>query len=403
MAQSKSYIIIATLTAVLLLASRVLQIYGPSFSWSYYSIPVFVLGLFSIAKRAGKKNNMPKLLKVYFVYLLLIYYLDLGNQSSIIPYTLAVSFVSAYLFWNNTDMKILSKTYDVLGFVFLFFFYIQFVARLSGIVIPGIIPGLPIALHTEASDLISNIMMLESRPASFFSEPSHLAEFLTPLLFLKLFGERTKYNNIYAALITVAMLLMNSGTALAAIIPLYIGFMYYKLKTSKTNFVFIAILFTVVYSVYSRSEYAENLQSRTEEISITRENGVGQSGYIRFFRGFYIYDDFDVWEKIVGVSSSKKFQYYLSHNQMSYTFADENDTFLNTYQSLLIKSGIIGFFIFMLLMVKLWRGNTYEGRIMLTVYLLMSFFAPFYMSSMMHLYLLMASMSREKSLSLQNN
>ena len=143
-----------------------------------------------------------------------------------------------------------------------------------------------------------------------------------------------------------------------------------------------------------KTEYGEKLVERLEELD-PDQNRI-TSGFVRIFRGYYIWNEMDTQEKIVGLNSSVKIDEKIGLSIMAFTFKD-GDHYMNAVQSIMIYTGYIGIFIFIGLLVYLWRGNNWAGRCCLAIYVAISLIASVYFTYTMLLYLLVALLMKKEN------
>ena len=379
----------------------VVQTYGLSYTWNFSRLASLFLGLIYLFT-SGKsliKNAIPTSIMIILLYRVIIHVLY-NFPSNIIPVDSILMFITFFLFWNTFDLKYFEKIYTKLGVFFVLFFFIQYVAKFFGVVIPGIFSFLPISLNDLGDYWWDAKRDLESRPSSFFSEASHFAEYLIPLLLLKLYKENKSKQDYYVLIIVfLGLLLSQSGTAMLGLGLIGMAFVVYLIVNNNVSFFKMIIpigLAVGAIFLYLRSEAGQSLFERTAEISIERENGVGQSAYQRMFRSYYVYDHYSLIEKITGTDNPEAIKRHYENNDAAETFGSDTDTFANTYQGCLLKTGFIGLVLFLWLMGGLWKGNSYLGKAILFVYLGLGFISPMYFTNPMTLYLLLAVSQKTK-------
>lgn len=227
------------------------------------------------------------------------------NQGSVIPYNTIEAALMFVLFWGVVTYEQfprLVKYYTWTAWVCIAFFAVQEITfRTSGIRISGIFSFLPIALN-EVSDASSFIVnkMTSDRGAAFFSEPAYLSQYLMPLLAISLFNKKDKKYILKSVIIVITIFLTASGTGIIAIGAVLAVYMLY-LMTSKSivsklfvMFLFIGTFIFVPY--FLNTEIGEKMLSRQSELSFEYDSG-SRSGFMRLYRGLYVYDDYSVSEK----------------------------------------------------------------------------------------------------------
>ena len=142
------------------------------------------------------------------------------------------------------------------------------------------------------------------RPSAFFMEPAYFAQYLLCLLTLELFGSSNNkyYNKSIILGIVVLLLLIRSGcgiTGLAFLILIKLVSIFPALSLQKKIFytIFLLPLFYFGIHSYTSSEAGSQLVDRKSEISLENSES---SGSIRMLRGYVVYDNLPVSNKIFG-------------------------------------------------------------------------------------------------------
>ena len=395
---SKKIPFINKVAMALLLLSPILNIYGNPDGWSYgmiLSIPLsllfFLFYLMQNKSVLGKNNPLPIGLLSYFVwwgFLLLV-------QGSQLPISVIQSYLLFFLIFATFHYDTYIRMYRVFALFCIVFFIFQEVSfYLTGNRISGILRSIPLYDFMSSADLI-DFQINADRSCSFFREPAHFAQFLLPLLAIELYNNKPNY--LFAILIGGTLLIMRSGNGLAGLLAIIIfSFPYYFKKKGKTKWI-SAFIFAFVISVvgyyYINSEIGDSVLSRQNELSMTFEGG-SASGFLRVWRGFYVYNDYSFLEKIIGCPDNTM---QLAHVKASGMLMAENaELYFNAFQKILLNTGIIGLGLFVFVFVRLWRGNTICGRCLLLMLIVLSLMAAIYMTSIMILYLVLANSMKIK-------
>ena len=350
----------------LLVLSQILKTYGTVSYWNFASIPTYILGLVFLFLVISKKRtfrlgtSMPKECFIFFAYWAIVHILT--NQGSVIPYNTIEAALMFVLFWGVVTYEQfprLVKYYTWTAWVCIAFFAVQEITfRTSGIRISGIFSFLPIALN-EVSDASSFIV--------------------------------NKMTSDRGAVITI--FLTASGTGIIAIGAVLAVYMLY-LMTSKSivsklfvMFLFIGTFIFVPY--FLNTEIGEKMLSRQSELSFEYDSG-SRSGFMRLYRGLYVYDDYSVSEKIFGNDNNAAIKEHISHSVFAFTFADDNDTFFNGVQYTLLRTGLIGLLIMIMLHVRIFKQNNSCGRAILMGFVTLLFMEAVFFGNNMILYLIFA-------------
>lgn len=299
------------------------------------------------------------------------------------------------------------RLYRIIVFVNIaFLFFQESLYYASGYRVIGILSFLPLTniggANFEASQYAEAASMA-ARSSAFFSEPAHFVQFLLPLLTVELFYVRNKTAYVRSCVYAVALLVLASGNAVLGLGVIGIFLILYVLKhlhplVSMAIVTFSIIIVVVSVNMVMETEYGEKLVERVEELE--PDQAQVSSGFIRIFRGYYIWDEMDVGEKLIGINSIQEVGEKIISSKVALTFADD-DQYINAAQSFMIYTGYLGIFLFMGLLVYLWRGNNWAGRCCLTIYVVISFIASVYFTYMMLLYLLVALLMKKETTTLK--
>lgn len=384
----------------------ILQTYG-FYNYSEYNfafIITFILALYHFAIHPVVK--MPKLLIVYFVYFGIIYYLSLTSLSigNILPIFLIKTVIIFSLFFDVVDFTILKTYYERIAWICIVFFFIQTIMYIVlGYRISGFIPGMPIAI-VDNDTIFKEMACINERSSSFFSEPAHFVQFLGPILAIELFDSSSNKRrpSILCIVIIIALIFSYSGNAL---LVLGITVIFYLFSLIKRVSLIKAIGFICISTTiclggvgyYIKTEMGQKLFERQDQInadsSMTSDN---RSGFIRIFRGYYVFEELSPIRKIFGDNNIESIDKYIKQCPVSFMF-DDGDRYLNSIQSFLIRTGYTGLAIFLLLILSLYRNNTFTSKNILILLLGLSFISSNYFSCEMMLYLLIPYKLKNKS------
>lgn len=389
---------------LLLLLDNVLVIYGTE-ATSISSILqlicilvyfVFLGGFHNLHKRIV---NVPKFINCYFFYLILLTF----TISTILPIGYLKIILWYIVFFNVIDYRYLLKSYQAMVVVVIAFFYIQEITHfLTGVRVLGYIPGLPLRLAASSNDMMGYLegIATGTRSSSIFSEPAHLAQWLFPMLCIRLFSKE-HYNMKRALFICFTLLLTKSGNAMFGLAA--VGAYYIYLHTLKNNNVSqrikgIVLIFAgiVAFSIYSSSSLGSEVMERQETLSVSNEmdKGYATSSFMRIYRGYFIYNDYSFVEKIFGNPSEDAFWKHARNSGIFHLFK-ENDTYLNTVHRILIFTGIIGAIFILLLVFDLFKKNTPEACALLCAWILFSFISSGFFTGYTSIYFAFIYLSKK--------
>ena len=157
---------------------------------------------------------------------------------------------------------------------------------------------------------------------------------------------------------------------------------------------FSIIIIGVSVNMVMETEYGEKLVERVEELEPDQTQV--SSGFIRIFRGYYIWDEMDIKEKLIGINSIQEVGEKINSSKVALAFADD-DYYMNVVQSIMVFTGCIGVLIFTGLLMYLWKGNNWAGRCCIAIYVALGFIASLYFSYTMLLYLLVALLMKKEN------
>lgn len=391
-ATSRSNRLFEVATIFYLLLRPVLTIYG-GMSWGYDSILLLGLMIYFVFDCIHKKRNpihsLPRILVVYFVWLIICNYLSAG---SLIPFGNLYMLLTFCLIFSVVDMQLLLKYYRwvAIAAIALFFFQ-EFSYATTGYRISGIIEWLPFRLGGESVDAGKFVTMKEemTRSSSFFSEPAHFAQFLLPLFAIDFFKIHNLRSAIFPGIMIFVLLFLQSGNALVGLACVGVVFVLKLLNIKslvKKIVLFIVIGGSAVIggTYYVQSTMGEKLLERQETITGDAEYS---SGFLRVYRGYYVYDEYSFIEKIIGINNYDKIKQKRDQSEVSFLFLDDDDFYFNCFQDFLLRTGIIGGIMFFILCYSLWKDNSFPGKAIIFTFFVLSFTASLYMSTTMILYL----------------
>lgn len=139
----------------------------------------------------------------------------------------------------------------------------------------------------------------------------------------------------------------------------------------------------------AETEIGSSIIGRQAEMSRTYDGG-SRSGFMRLYRGLYVYDDYTTIEKIFGNDNNKAIQNHITHSVFAYTFEENHDTFFNGVQYTLLRTGLLGLFIMAMLFIQIYKKNNICGRAILFGFLVLMFMEAVFFGNNMVLFLILA-------------
>lgn len=401
--------LVGTLASLLAVSYPFFNYYGYSFVTLSFLLALLLFA-YAIKKRGCIAIVQPAAMICYVLYYCATrFFLNTDSLRGIIAP--CVIFVFIFLLGGFLNKEVLLnrflKIYRIAVFVNIAFLFLQEGLYLAtGYRVLGILTFLPLTniggSDFDAGQYAETAAMTE-RSSAFFSEPAHFVQFLLPLLAVELFFVRSKMAYLRSCLYVVALFVLASGNALLGMGIIGIFLFFFVLRRLHPLLSIATLIFTISIVVISvnaamKTEYGEKLMERVEELD-PDQNRIS-SGFVRIFRGYYIWNEMDMKEKIVGLNSSVKINEKIGLSIMAFTFKDD-DRYMNTVQSIMIYTGYIGALMYIGLLVYLWRGNNWAGRCCIAIYVGISFIASVYFTYTMLLYLLVAFLMKKENSTLK--
>lgn len=400
---NQRYRVFTKLVNLILPLSPILQTYGWG-KFDFTFISTIALTIIWLCFFNGIKYIRHKWFSVYLYYYLFVQLISATDISSLIPLGWLRIFLVYGLFFSEIKYPLFIRYYTRIAFFCLVFWLVQYIfLNIIGIKISGIFPFLPIALSYENINAYLDWMMgYSSRICSFFSEPAIFAQFLFPILIVTLFRNGWKYKWPFVGLTVCCLLLLEAGNALVGLIVIAIGYCIWELRKAsalKRSLLIIAIPLLIIGSgfYYINSETGQKLIERQDQLNSdlsTVESG--QSGFIRIYRGYYVYDALSPFRKIVGANNAILIQEAIDKSEVSHMF-NPGDIYFNTIQTVLIRTGVIGLILFSIFIGSLFFKTNIIGKISLLTLTALSFLASMFFNELMFIYIALAYFNRKRN------
>lgn len=361
----------------------ILSNYGVG-SFDFGLLLSFILLLLSVMTK-GISFDFPKYFILFIAYAVVTRMLWATSLSTVISPGFVLYCLVIGMYCKRLKFDLVYNYYKkVVIICCAFFFFQQAYLFLTGNLILGLIPGIP-----TYDELDGDHIILMQRPASFFSEPAKLIQYILPLLMIELFkdGEKSKYLivNIFTLLLLTA-----SGNAVIGLLIVTVGgiFNYWKdVSIIKKIIIVPIIVLGVSFGVfkYLETEVGQKIIDRTEELD---SSGDKSSGFIRIYRGFVVYSELNLLEKITGINNPTRIEQAISTSNVNFMFK-KNDTYFNNIQSVLMNTGLIGLFIYSLVLGSFIRKSVVSMKMVTILYIALSFVASMYLSWQMLFFLIL--------------
>lgn len=354
----------------------------------------FIFRVFTKGQRP--LQSAPKLFKLYC-------YFWIGSALFSVPFIgisvigalpgIIYSFLFFLLFFYESDFYYLVKWYKFYAIGFILFLFTQEAMYVStGIRVPGLIPGLPLVDNLMDSEKYMEQVVFGYRSSSVFSEPAHFAQWLLPFLSIELLFDKSKNHNIISGATILALLLLRSGNAMIGLVVIlffYMGALLIE-KGKPSRFVQVIVFSSILLLsgyYYLNSDVGNDVLKRQDELSITGSSS-DKMGQVRLFRGYYVFAEYNIFEQIVGMSDIPKLMAYIKSSPVAVFFEDD-ETYFNAIQSILLKTGYVGLIIFILLCISLSKENKFAGKAIVWSFFALSFVAGLFFTPTMALYLVL--------------
>lgn len=296
------------------------------------------------------------------------------------------AFIMSYYFF---DLSIGIKLYKRLAVLATLFLILQVILyNFNGYMLPGTIPGIPM-VNDFTFDSVKQSLSRFYRPMSFFTEPGFYARYVLPYLAYCLFNQsfESKYNSSIkiALILTLGLLLSTSGQGIllgGLLWGLYFINKSYNLHAHTIRMKYLAIgLVLPITSIFVLR--LDMIQKSLDRLW----GGPMASSSLRIFRGFAVYTQFPILEKIVGVGYGNAGTYILDNSIYTpYDFPGMPE-YMNSVAYILTGTGVLGLII--LLWAYIWMFKRTKGfnRILALLFIILSFQGGILISPIMIFYL----------------
>lgn len=274
-------------------------------------------------------------------------------------------------FINNScrgvDYRYFIKYLKNAAIICLIFFYFQYIVYIFfNRVIPGLLP-LPLSAGIDVSEF-NNALSERDRLSSLFTEPAHYVVFMLVPIVLFLF-DKTRKSFVIALLAAISVVLSQSASGylgLGVIISYYFFVNYKLILKNKINIIaLIAVILCFVFTT-DTSIFFKTLE-RFNEISFEPQSGShGYSTYIRVLRGYIPFFEFDWLTKLFGNGVASISKYAETNPSSMYLYiTDVIPSWINTFQSILLYTGVFGVCMFAKEVIYLYKSTDVVGRVLI--------------------------------------
>lgn len=267
-------------------------------------------------------------------------WLDLSTQINTSLFSMLAFVVFIYYYGSRFSLKVFIQTVFLVAIgASLIVFYQRISYMMFGDYYKNFfIPGLPIPKEY----LFNKEGVYINRPSAFFSEPSHYALFVLPVLSLCL--QRKKW---FVFLVLVLGILCSGSTnGFVGLIVILFMFFFIERKSIK-SLILLSAVAIVLFSAFQMGVMSDGM-SKVENTDV--------KNYSRLLGSLPVFRPFTWKEWLCGFGQGNKLSYMAFYH--IFVGIDTYDPYINTYLGMLANYGILGFAAFVLFMVKLWRKYT---------------------------------------------
>jgi hypothetical protein len=300
-------------------------------------------------------------------------------------------FAFTYLFLCGAlDFSLYKKYYKAIALVCVLFWGIQEIMFFTtGTRVAGLIPFLDIAGELTTDELISKLRYID-RSASFFREPAHFFQFLTPILCIDLFDEKNRGKiSSFSIILIGCMLLSRSGNALLGLAVVMTAKGIFWLSQKGSNWALLLVLAPIaVFAInfYVQSEMGVAMLERADEF-----DNESASGYLRVVRGFMVYSAMPLTNQLIGINSEVLESMLPNLGVLFLTGDADSDMYFNGFQNILIHDGLIGLLFYLIFYVSIFKKTTPTGKSLIWLTLALSLISNIYLTYCMMICMVVAT------------
>lgn len=311
-----------------------------------------------------------------------------------IPIALILSSLYLGFLVPNMDRNYVLKFYKLFTYIAVIFFIVQEFFHVT----TGFRPTLYLPFFEMYYDGVDMASFASSRAemdrsSSFFLEPSHFVQYIIPYYCIVLSKFIEGKEGVREVLfMTLIIIWLRAGIGYVTLIAIG-SFFFFKsgiIKMYQRVVVAIAVVFafSMITSFFSNNEFIASILERTSEFSTEVEAYGSQSGFIRIWRGYFIYSTMEFVNQLLGVSVAG--MDYVS-SVVDIPGCRYEGTYMNGIQALLVSGGLVGLLLFMNYIFRLYKKVNLTGQCILIAMITIFFMEHMLYTSKMFLYILLAS------------
>lgn len=193
---------------------------------------------------------------------------------------------------------------------------------------------------------VDNWKLLTNRPMACFSEPTMVSIFLSPILFMSL--KRNKITS--AAFFSIVILLTTSTIGIVDVLIIWGLFYILKREISMGKKIILGIILVIIALIVISLPLFTNTFSKL----MTELDGTANS-YVRLQFGYQTFNELGFWNKLIGIWEQSVEELRLSGRIYVQVINKGIYNYVNSIQSILIYTGILGIFLWIGLLIKMIR------------------------------------------------
>lgn len=207
---------------------------------------------------------------------------------------------------------ILTKVYKHIVYIVIIYLLMQTILWNFNIETP--IKILPIDYYSEEY-IYNPYSAFLFRPAAFFAEPAHLAQFLMPSLVFSVFGWHKNRMNDIILLLFIGIAIFISASTLGIVSGLIVTIISIYLKYRKQRFIYSIIMLVGLFSLLLVVTNSDNeiIKYTISKIDIFNSQRLNLDG-IRVFRGWSIFSQLPFRFKMLGIGHGNLANYVFANN-----------------------------------------------------------------------------------------
>ncbi len=335
--------------------------------------------LIILNNRKLKINNCFIFFAFYLVCSTLLTFISLNLQNNVnmeaISRLIRWIFYSIIIIVNFTyvDMDYSIKIYKKIAFYIAAYVTLQFIFfLLFRKILP--IKVLPFNLSRDITDLYTNSMQFYFRASGVFVEPGYAVQFLFPSLVFYLYDLKNN-NKKYLQIIIISCSILTTVSMQGIAILCAIYFMYLlTLNYRRKSTLIIIVLLVIILIIFLGTDAFVIIVNRLE---ILRTPMPGGSTALRVYRGFDLFNKIPNMYKIIGIGHGNLKKFIIDNSIIS-KYDSINMTelaldYVNGASAVLLYNGIVGFVLFALFIVYVYKHVKNEYKMLLILFIFLNF------------------------------